>query len=307
MRSCRIGMALLAMGLSTLAQPLVQSESAQTIRMQTLNVRDILYVLTGGGATSLALMRDDGVVLIDSKLPGWGQSILRTIGSVTDQPVKLIINTTADLDHTGGNPEIPTAVEIVAHENTKVNMVHMDAFQGSKAKFLPNKIVTTKTSLLDGQDRIDLYYFGAAHTNGDLVVVFPEKHLAYMGDLFPAKAAPVTDTAHGGSAVEFPKTLARAVAEITGVTRVVAGHTAASVDPTDVKYADMAQTMRWSDFVEYASFNRDFLAAVQTAIQAGKNVDEAAAGLQLSEKYRNYNMQQAKANVRAIYQELSRP
>jgi cyclase len=302
MRWCRVGIALLAAALSIHAQP----ESDKIIRIQTLNVRDILYVLTGGGANSLALMRDDGVVLIDSKAPGWGPSVLRTIGGVTDQPVKLIINTTSDLDHTGGKAEIPTAADIVAQENTKANMAAMDAFRGSKAKSLPNKTVSSRMSLLDGQDRIDLYYFGAAHTNGDLIVVFPEKHLAYLGDLFPSKAAPVIDTAHGGSAVEFPKTLARAAAEITGVTRVVAGHYAAPVDPTDVKYADMAQTMRWSDLVEYAAFNRDFLAAVQAAMQAGRNADDAAANLHLPEKYRSYDMQQAKANVWAIYQELKK-
>jgi cyclase len=305
MRGSRVWIALVIGALGThviYAQP----ESDKTIRIQTLNVRDILYVLSGGGANSLALMRDDGVVLVDTKAPGWGQSVLRTIAGVTDQPVKLIINTTADLDHTGGNADIPTAVDIVAHENTKANMSRMDAFQGSRARFLPNKTVTGKMSLLDGQDRIDLYYFGAAHTNGDLVVVFPEKHLAYMGDLFPTKAAPVIDMVHGGSAVEFPKTLARAVAEIAGVTRVVAGHYAAPVDPTDVKYSDTAQTMRWSDLVEYAAFNRDFLAAVQSAMEAGKSADEAAADLKLPEKYRGYDMQQAKANVRAIYQELKK-
>jgi hypothetical protein len=68
----------------------------------------------------------------------------------------------------------------------------------------------------------------------------------------------------------------------------------------------MAQTMRWSDLVEYAAFNRDFLAAVETAIQAGKSADEATADLKLPDKYRSYDMQQAKANVRAIYQELKK-
>src|SRR5580704_2348329 len=151
----RVWIALVAVGMVTHAQPAAD----KTIRIQTLNVRDILYVLSGGGANSLALMRDDGVVLIDTKSPGWGPSVLRTIGGVTDQPVKLIINTTADLDHTGGNADISTAAEIVAHENTRANMTTMDAFRGSRAKFLPNKTVATKMSLLDGQDRIDLYYF----------------------------------------------------------------------------------------------------------------------------------------------------
>ena len=47
------------------------ARATKIVRMQTLNVRDILYVLTGGGNT-LALMRDDGVVLVDTKPPGWG-------------------------------------------------------------------------------------------------------------------------------------------------------------------------------------------------------------------------------------------
>jgi hypothetical protein len=62
--------------------------------------------------------------------------------------------------------------------------------------------------------------------------------------------------------------------------------------------------MRWSDVQEYADFNRDFLAAVQEARQAGKTVDEAAATLRLPENYKAYDMQRAKANVEAIYSEL---
>jgi hypothetical protein len=62
--------------------------------------------------------------------------------------------------------------------------------------------------------------------------------------------------------------------------------------------------MRWSDVQEYADFNRDFLAAVQEARQAGKTVDEATATLRLSEKYKAYDMQRAKTNVEAIYSEL---
>ena len=93
-------------------------------------------------------------------------------------------------------------------------MQKMDAFKGPNARFLPTQTVTDKMSLLDGIDRIDLYHFGAGHTNGDLIVVFPEKHVAYLGELFPGKAAPVIDTANGGSGVAFPQTLARAVAEI---------------------------------------------------------------------------------------------
>src|SRR5262245_18493698 len=87
------------------------------VTIQTLNVRDILYVLSAGGGNALALMRDDGVVLIDSKLPGWGAAVRDTLAAVTDKPVVMIINTHAHPDHTGGNVDFPTATQIVAHQN----------------------------------------------------------------------------------------------------------------------------------------------------------------------------------------------
>src|SRR5207247_1447169 len=86
--------------LSTTAAGAQDRDAPKIIRMQTLNVRDILYILTGGGGNTLALMRDDGVVLIDTKLPGWGRSILETIEAVTDKPVTMVINTHAHADHT---------------------------------------------------------------------------------------------------------------------------------------------------------------------------------------------------------------
>ena len=287
-----------------------RQQGAKVVRIQTLNVRDILYVLTDGGGNTLALMRDDGVVLIDTKLPGWGRPLLDAVQAVTDKPVTMIINTHTHADHTGGNAEFPSVTQIVAHESTKANMQKMDAFMGPSARFLPNRTVTDRLSLLDGLDRIDLYYFGRGHTDGDLIVVFPEKRLAHFGDLFPAKAAPFIDAANGGSAVAFPQTLARAVAEIKGVNRVTTGHEEASLVPRDANSGAAIfanpRTMTWSDLQEYADFNRDFLAAVQEAIKAGKTAADAFATLRLPDRYKGYDMQHAKANVEAVYRELGK-
>jgi glyoxylase-like metal-dependent hydrolase (beta-lactamase superfamily II) len=287
-----------------------QGRGAPAIRMQTLSVYDILYVLTGGGGNTLALMRDDGVVLIDTKNPGSGKALQENIESVSDKPVTTIINTHAHADHTGSNPEFPSAVQIIAQEHTKANMQKMDAFKGPNARFLPNKTVADRMTLFDGPDRLELYYFGRGHTDGDLIVVFPEKRVAYFGDLFPAKAAPVIDVANGGSGVEFPKTLARAIAEIKGIARVVTGHdnsiaVMANAASGSAIFAN-PRPMAWKDLEEYADFNRDFLAAVQEAMKAGKSAADAAASLQLPERYKDYNMQNARANVEAIYKELGK-
>jgi cyclase len=287
-----------------------QQPENRVVRIQTLNVRDILYVLTGGGGNSLALMRDDGVVLVDSKLAGWGRPIIDVAQAVTDKPVTTIINTHAHDDHTGGNVEFPGATTIIAHENAKASMQKMAAFSGPNAKYLPNTLVSDRLSLLEGADRIDVYYFGAGHTNGDLVVVFPEKRLAHLGDLFPGKAAPRIDTANGGSGVEFPRTLARIAAEIKNVARITTGHDESTLVPSNKESGSAIfanpKTMTWKDLQEYVDFNTDFLAAVRQAIADGKSAADAFATLQLPERYKAYDMQQARANVEAIYRELGK-
>ena len=286
--------------------PVAYAQDAKVVRMQTLNVRDILYVLTGGSNT-LALMRDEGIVLVDTKPAGWGRAILDNIEAVSDRPVTTIINTHAHPDHVGGNVEFPTATEIVAHASARARMEKMEMFRGAGAKFLPTRLVTDRLSLLSGPDRIDLYYFGRGHTDGDLVVVFPEKRLAHFGDLFPAKAAPVIDVENGGSGVAFSETLAKAVAELKNVARVVAGHDEGTAvmgraGPSAI-FAN-PRTFSWAEFQEYADFNRDFLEAVRLAMAVGTTADEAAKTLQLPDRYQAYDMANAAANVRAIYREL---
>ena len=135
--------------------------------------------------------------------------------------------------------------------------------------------------------------------------------MAFLGDLFPSKATPVIDRENGGSGVAFPETLARAVASIDGVQRVITGRA-----PFPSTYAGRGRReqgarrpwtgwMTWDDVAEYADFNRDFLAAVEAAYRAGTSVDEAAATLELPERYRDYGMEHARANVEAIYAELA--
>jgi glyoxylase-like metal-dependent hydrolase (beta-lactamase superfamily II) len=296
------------LGAALLAAPQqTASQDSAPIRMRTLRPGDILYVLIGGGGNTLALMRDEGVVIIDTKLPGRGRQIQDIIQAVSDKPVATIINTHAHADHVGGNPELG-ATTIVAHERAKAAMGKLALFQGPNARFLPNTVVTDRLSLLDGPDRIELYYFGAGHTDGDLVVVFPEKRLAYFGDLFSAKAVPAIDPANGGSAVAFPETLARAAAEIKGVVQVVTGHEQGLVAERDPRAASVdistPRMMRWADVQEYAEFTRDFLGEVQKSMAGGKSAAETAASLKLPEKYQDYDMRNTRAAVEAIYQEL---
>ena len=112
------------------------------------------------------------------------------------------------------------------------------------------------------------------------------------------KRAPIIDVANGGSGVAFPATLAKAVAALKDIPRIIPGH---AVSPPG---SPVSRWITLADLQEYADFNRDFLVAVRAAIAARRSAAEAAATLSLPDRYKSYDMRQAKANIEAIYKEL---
>jgi len=171
--------------------------------------------------------------------------------------VTTIVNTHTHGDHTGSNEGFPTSVEIVAHENTKANMMRMDAFKGDGAAFLPKRTFTDRLSLLAGKDRIDLYYFGKGHTDGDVVLHFPALRVAVMGDLFSRKWAPIADAANGGNMTAFPQTMAKAAARLKDVETFITGHaTTTHGAGAAMTFTASPPTMKPADLQEYVDFLR---------------------------------------------------
>ena len=273
------------------AVSMIFAQPRSTAALEIEKVKDNLYMITGGGGNTAAFITEKGVVIVDTKNPGMGPGILEKVKSVTDKPVTMIINTHTHGDHVGSNSAFTGMVEFVAHENCKTSMEKMPAFQSDEGKkFLPGKTYKDKLSLLKGNDKIDLYYFGRGHTGGDTLVVFPALKVMHSGDLFAfSKGLPIIDVNNGGSGLEYPKTLMKAAAGIKGVDNVIPGHS---------PVAD------WAAFKEYGEFLRDFVAAVEQAKKDGKTVDQAATDLKLPDKYKDYNMGRAKGGVTAIYNEL---
>jgi glyoxylase-like metal-dependent hydrolase (beta-lactamase superfamily II) len=256
-------------------------------------VNDRLYMITGGGGNTAAFITDAGVVLVDTKLAGWGQAIMDKVKSVTNKPITTIINTHTHGDHNGSNEFFGASVEFVAQENTKTNMEKMDAFNGDKSVFIPKKTFKDKLSIGKGNDQIDLYYFGRAHTNGDAWVVFRALRVMHSGDAFAGKTTPIIDPNNGGSAVEYGKTLAKAASGIKNVDTIITGHSP-RMTPADLK--------------QYAAFNDSFVTWVRDEIKAGKTVDAAAAEYKVPAQYSGYTVSTflggIKNNIQIAYNEL---
>jgi len=197
---------LVSVGLLSITVAAYQQPTAEPMVVELEKVRDNLYMMEGGGGNSAVFVGSDGVTVVDTKNPGWGTPLLEKIKSVTDKPVVRIISTHTHGDHVSGNVEFPATVDVVAQENTAANMKEMrprtgttappgpNIFQRNNGRGLPKRTFRDTMTIGTGADRIDLYYFGRAHTGGDAFVVFPALRVAHIGDTFRTRGLPIMDT-----------------------------------------------------------------------------------------------------------------
>ena len=297
-----------SIGVTAWQQPAAQP-AARVVEVDKL--KDNLYMMRGGGGNSAVFIMTDGVTVVDTKNPGWGAPLLEKIKSVTDKPIVRIINTHTHGDHVSGNVEFPATVEVVTQENTAKNMQEMrgatgvappaggavNIFKQNNGRGLPKKTFKDKMTIGKGADRVDLYYFGRGHTNGDAFVVFPALRVMHAGDIFSGKNIPLLDANNGGSGVLIGKTLAKAASSVKNVDSIITGH---------------STVMTMADLREYARFNDDFVAAVTEGKKAGKSVDDIAAAWKLPAQYKGYTDPTAtpaaaarlKNNVQIVFDEL---
>ena len=288
---------LLCLGLVT-AQDRVKVIEAERLE-------DNLFVLRGegGGGNTAVFITTDGVVVVDTKNPGWGEPILEQIRALTSNPITTLINTHSHADHVSGNVAFPASVEFVTHETTKTNMEAMrpytgrteppvNVFEDANGRGLPTRTFTDRMSLGSGDDQVDLYYFGPAHTGGDAWVVFPSLRTLHAGDAFLGKRVPFLDAANGGSGVAIPDTLQKAHDAIPDVDTIITGH---------------GPQASWDDLNEWAAFNRDFLEMVRVGRAAGRSVDEIGDAWTVPANYNDYDAPGAvavKRNIQVIVDEL---
>ena len=272
----------LSMTLAAFQQPAQSTPNVVTVD----KVKDNLYVLKGGGGNTAAFVTAKGVVVVDTKNPGWGQPILDAIKTITDKPVTTIINTHTHGDHVSGNVEFPATVDVIVQENTKKYMEQTspvyglqttppeNIFKKNEGRGLPKRTFTDTWTMGSGDDQIDLRYFGPAHTGGDAYVIFTKHRVMHVGDTFPNRDLPIMDRNNGGSGVSYSSTLAKA-ANAKDVETIINGHNATTMVTADLKL--------------YSEFIADFVKFVQDAKKAGKTVDDVVNTWKTPAKYTGYN------------------
>jgi glyoxylase-like metal-dependent hydrolase (beta-lactamase superfamily II) len=224
-------------------------------------VKGELYTISGEGGNVAVYVTSEGVVLVDDMFDRNHADILAQVKSVTDQPIRYVINTHQHDDHAGGDMKMLPIAEVIAHENARANLEHIkqpyyEDTPGTPIG-LPRITFSDEFVLHLGGKEVRARYFGRGHTSGDAVIYFPELKVVHTGDLFlgrapvrgpaPAQTRPpgvniYVDYAQGGSFFAWSDTLAGALR--LDFDTAIPGHGPVSSKEDVVRFKSDLETMR---------------------------------------------------------------
>jgi cyclase len=201
-------------GAGVVASLSAQAPAANAVN--ALKVQGSVYMLVGAGGNIAVQIGEDGVLLVDTGAAQSSSQVVAAVRTLTDKPIRYIINTSADPDHVGGNDVIGklgstiaggnvgagagVGAGIIAHENV---LNRMSAPTGKASPFpttaWPTDTFVSKQKELffNGESIQTIYKPG--HTDGDSIVYFRRSDVIAAGELFNTLTYPVIDLSRGGS------------------------------------------------------------------------------------------------------------
>ncbi|HEX7707454.1 MAG TPA: MBL fold metallo-hydrolase [Thermoanaerobaculia bacterium] len=258
MRTTFLALLLAASPISAFAQDFSKVE------VKAMKVAGSVYLITGAGGNIGVSVGDDGIVLVDDQYAPLAPKIEAALATITDKPVRFILNTHYHGDHTGGNEHFGKSAPIVAHENVRKRLKEgmttpqrtvPPAPKGALPVLTFNDSVTIH---INGED-VRAVHFPHAHTDGDSVIWFTQSNVIHMGDNFFNGAFPFIDLDSGGSVKGKIDVVEKVASMITADTKVIAGH-----GPLGDRKALLA----------YAAMIRETAAVVAEGIKAGKSAEQ---------------------------------
>jgi glyoxylase-like metal-dependent hydrolase (beta-lactamase superfamily II) len=200
-------------------------------------ITDNLFVIVGNGGNVAVMPTSEGVIVVDDKFAEDATGIMAKIKTVSDKPVRYVLNTHHHGDHTGGNEAMLAAnAEIILSKNARANMV-----EGKQAG-LPHLTFSEEQQVFLGGKQVIARTLGRGHTNGDAVIFFPAERTLHTGDLFVTPGAPFCDTANGGSIKEWDGTIQKVLQYDFDI--VIPGHGPVSKRADLVKWVQTLATVR---------------------------------------------------------------
>ena len=245
---------------------LAQQRAAENAPIETIQIRPNVFVVFGAGANVGVHVGEEGAILVDSGSAALADKLLQAVKSITSQPIRMIINTSADADHVGGNDRVAKAgvrinpdafsdqeqATVLAHENVLTRMsANESAFPLGG---WPTETYTARIrSMYLNDDGVQVIRRPGAHSDGDSLVLFRRADVIATGDVLDLRHFPVIDPAIGGS-IQGEIDALNHLLELTipamplvlkeGRTLLIPGHGRVSDYSELVEYRDMVTVIR---------------------------------------------------------------
>lgn len=263
---------LLVLGSQWAAHPTAQHHPSVTrAGLETIQIRPNVHVIFGAGGNVTVHVGEDGLIVVDSGSADKASAVVDAIKQISPQPIRLIVNTSADLDHVGGNAVLGAAgvglspdpfgagnhATVLAHENVLLRLSTPTSSGGESAssKMLPNDTFTSRfRSMYVNDEAVQVIRQIGAHSDADVMVMLRKADVIATGDVLDLRQFPVIDPAKGGTIQGELDALNRLLTEFVvantpfvlkaGRTLVVPGHGYVSDYGEVVEYRDMVTIVK---------------------------------------------------------------
>jgi cyclase len=239
--------------------------------IQILPVQGNVHVLIGAGANITVQSGEEGILLVDTGTAEMSDKVLKAIASLSNRPLRYIVNTTGSLDHTGGNGKIAATGEIIPFRELDYTAGPQGALDTHRAKVIsfltvfqrmaeqnpprpddawPDDTFSSPQKRLFFNDEPVLIMHLPGNTDGNSIVLFRKSDVVSTGDLLDLTEYPLIDLQAGGNINVIIESLNRLI-DITvpsgnaaGGTLVIPGHGRISDHAEVVYYRDMITVIR---------------------------------------------------------------
>ena len=246
----------------------IQSGQTGPYRFQEIR-RGVGYFEEKGGTIGWSL-HTNGISVVDTQFPDQAKNLLAELDKYkAGGKIDLLINTHHHGDHTSGNIVLKDRIiQHAAHENAIENYKRVAAEQNTTDKAVFPTLSFKDTMRFDiGHENITLYYFGAAHTNGDAIVFYEKANVAHLADLIFNRRFPYIDKTAGADIQSWVRVLDKVMTAFSKDTIFIFGHKGEGFDITG----------NHDDVRAFQNYLEKLLEYGRSCIAAGRSLEEVKA------------------------------